>query len=149
MHRLAPELRASALLAASLFCAGCPWSLSPFEGVWTITDGSVTLLCDGGTLAQGIAGPVVILDAHTYLEASIGGLTESFSITGNTANTFAEKLSPVDDAGFETGATISLIGDALSLSGDTLIDSASGSEEQADGGSCSFSRGFTAIRDPP
>jgi hypothetical protein len=146
MRRLVPEL----LLGAGLLWSGCPSSLSPFEGAWTVTDGGTTLVCDGGTTTTPVVGPIVIIDdGHSGLYVSMSGMTETFAITGKTANSFAQKLSPTDDAGFETGSTISLIGDALSLSGNTLIESASGSEEQADGGTCSFSRALTATRDPP
>ena len=87
--------------------------------------------------------------------ARIGGVPESLTADGQdgaSLGTPYESISLTDDAGFEDDWTLTLTSESLTLVGDTLTESASGTERQdafeGEDLVCGFTRTLTATRDP-
>src|SRR5579872_6954513 len=122
MRSPAPERRLGLLAAAMFLWSACGMSALPLEGAWTVTDGSVTLVCDGGTVTEPVAGSVVVIDRmHGDLFASIDGQAELLTGGGDTATLGGSQVILLtDDAGFLDSWTLTLTSDTLSVAGNTL-----------------------------
>jgi hypothetical protein len=149
-----PATQIIGTLLVALSMAACNQAPSPFEGAWTVTDGGVTLACDGGTLTEPVAGSIVIIDYSGGLFAWIDGIAEGFKPSGDSATRTANGfLLLTFDGGSGASLALTLDSDTLFVDGGTLLEQASGMElNYASGGvpaACAFTRWINAVHDSP